>query len=281
MGIRLPPPLLTPAYQVTTATDSHKIAVTDSKWTGTGVQLFKTSDDGFITLTDSGLISKLGFTHALIVNLKPKTVDARCTLYTPYLKTSYLGDTTDNPEWNGIECFWNPVRKTYQTLLPYEVYQDNGMSKDDFLRAVNLYLGADTTNSRGITNNITWKFQKPTFTRPGIVGGIRVNETVDSSGESTYTLTLLQNEACYRDYPGTVSPGLKWLVYGMGFKELSDKLTDSTAEFPSVAAKQLTLLQIFGCTDKAQTTYDVDISDVMAADRMVDHEEIPYQDTLL
>lgn len=273
--------MLTSAYQVTTATNSHKITVTDSKWTGTGVQLFKTSDDGFITLTDSGLISKLGFTNALIVNLKPKTVDARCTVYTPYLKTSYLGDTTDNPEWNCIECFWNPIRKTYQTLLPYEVYQDNGMSKDNFLRAVNLYLGTDTTNGRGITNNVTWKFQKPTFTRPGIVGGIRVNETVDSSGKSTYTLTILQNEACYRHYSGTVSPGLTRLVFDMAFKSFSEELTNSTAEFPSVAAKQLTLLQIFGCTDKAQTTYDMDITDVQAADKMVDNEEIPYQDTLL
>lgn len=245
------------------------------------MQLFKASGSGFITLSDSGLISKLGFTNALIVNLKPKTVDARCTLYTPYLKTSHLGATTDNPEWAEVECFWNPVRETYQTLIPYEVYEDNGLSKDNFLRAVNLYLGADTTNGRGITNNVTWKFQKPTFTRPGIVGGIRVNETVDSSGKSKCTYTIFQNEACYRDYPGTVSPGLKWLVYDVAMTGFSDALTDSTAEFPSAVAKQLTLLQIFGCTDKAQTTYNINISDVMAAERMANNEEIPYQDTLL
>lgn len=122
---------------------------------------------------------------------------------------------------------------------------------------------------------------KPTFTRPGIVGGIRVNETVDSSGKSTCTYTIFQNEACYRDYPGTVSPGLRWLVYGMAFNGISDKLTNSAAEFPSVSAKQLTLLQIFGCTAKAQTTYDMNITDVGAAIRMVDNEEVPYQDTLL
>lgn len=141
--------------------DNHlQATVTSSLWCGTGVQILSPAIDGaVITLPSTNLATKLGFNKCIIVNLKPSVIDVRCELYTPFIYLQGADVYDDVPEWAEVECFWNPVRKTYQTLLPYEVYHDNGMSKDNFLRAVNLYLGADTTNGRGITNNVTWKFQ--------------------------------------------------------------------------------------------------------------------------
>ena len=224
--------------------DNHlQATVTSRLWCGTEVQILSPAIDGaVITLPSTNLATKLGFNKCVIVNLKPSVIDVRCELYTPFIYLQGADLYNDVPEWAEVECFWNPVRKTYQTVIPCEL-KGNILDAANFVQVLQVHW--DDSDAA----TINWKFQRPTFTRAGLLSGLRFNETVDSTGESSYTWTVFQNEAPYRSYPSTVSPGLSNMVSSA---MLNKDLTFFNAQgFPSCAAKQITVLQLYSIIQDA------------------------------
>lgn len=255
-----------------TADNYLQATVTSDLWCGTGVQILGPTDNGaIITLPSTNLTTKLGFNKCIIVNLKPSVIDARCELYTPFIDLEGVDIYDKVPEWQQVECFWNPVRQTYQTVIPCEL-KGCVLDAEQFVNVLQVHW------DDGEGQTINWKFQKPTFTRAGLLSGLRCNETVDSSGASSYTWTIFQSDAPYRSYPSTVSPGLTTMMKGL----LGAGITLSPDnEFPSCVAKQLTVLQIYSCIPETVTEYKITANSVTHAIILRRDERAAYLDTLL
>lgn len=269
--ILAPPSLVMPSGL--TPNNYLTATVTSSLWCGTGVQILGPTDNGaIITLPGTNLTTKLGFNKCIIVNLKPSVIDARCELYTPFIHLERADSYDDVPEWAEVECFWNPVRKTYQTVIPCEL-------KGNILGAATFVQGLQVHWNDGDGATINWKFQKPTFTRAGLLSGLRCNETIDNSGKSTYTWSILQSDAPYRSYPSTVSEKLTKMI--QSFVLSTDLTFLNNVEFPSCAAKQLTVLQIYSCIAEDNTEWDLQADTNADAFIMIKSERAAYLDTLL
>lgn len=100
-------------------------------------------------------------------------------MYTPYIDLSKhpaIASTIGNSlgTWRNLEFMWNPIRQTYQTVLP--------------LDATSYPIDIPTLAARFSvalvrSDFISWKFQKPCLLRLGTLPG--VYEDVSTSGNTT------------------------------------------------------------------------------------------------
>lgn len=109
-----------------------------------------------------------------------------CEMYTPYIDLSKhvaIARTIGNSlgTWCKLEFMWNPVRQTYQTVLPLDATS----------YTINIpTLAAKFSLALAKSDFISWKFQKPCLLRLGTLPG--VYEDVSTSNNTTsYEYSLL------------------------------------------------------------------------------------------
>lgn len=183
----MPPPLVTDTgYASDWKAADGIITVTDSRWKGTGVQLLGTTNDGKYYTAQSVTKAALGYEKWAFINLRPKDANIVCEMYTPYIDLSKhpaIASTIGNSlgTWRNLEFMWNPVRQTYQTVLPLDATSYT-IDIPTFAARFSVALAK--------SDFISWKFQKPCLLRLGTLPG--VYETVSTSGSTdTYSYTLL------------------------------------------------------------------------------------------
>ena len=259
--------------------------VTSTEWKGTGIQRLNNSNT--VTIPDemkhpTGATEALiKFPEALILNLKPQDPDnVCCQMYTPYfdykslINNRYIDWTTElNGEAAELECFWNPVRKTYQTVIPLKFATKviNSTSSaitvdrlNDILSETNVCVTLVQKIADGdISRCITWKFRKPTHFRLGICNGLYLSSepsSLDNVGKF-----YLRSEADFRNCTHYCNHNeIAWLA-NLCASGTTTQVISSSQKYESLVCIQLLLLSLLVCNPSSDYAVDGSVvGDVIA-----------------
>lgn len=205
--------------------------------------------------------------------MKPQDPDnVCCQMYTPYfdykslINSRYIDwDKELNGEAAELECFWNPVRKTYQTVIPLKFATKviNSTSSAINVNALNNNILTEqnvcVTLVQEITDGdispyITWKFRKPTHFRLGICNGLYLGS--EPSSVSNVGKFYLRSESDFRNCSHYCDHHeITWLA-NLCASGTAMQVISSSQEYESLVCIQLLLLSLLVCDPTSD--YEID-----------------------